>query len=153
LKNAVDTAGSRWLDLEWHRAHALLLSDPEASETVASEVLLAWGEVLAAAREMRFPGAALEACSHCAELLLQRGEKLGARSRLQDAFASFQELWSWIPESHEMSFQGRKDIHRFRQAVEAAGIRWVLPERCDPLVDWTPTQLSFSLANPHRTNS
>jgi len=143
LKGPVEGAGSRWLDLEWHRAHALLLSTVPPSETVVEEALGAWSEVLAAARDLQFPAQVLEASAEGALLLLQRGEKLGARARLQDAFPSFQQLWSRLPESHETAFLGREDLHRFRQTVEAAGLRFVLPERADPLQDWTPTQMNL----------
>ncbi|MBI4913594.1 MAG: hypothetical protein HY823_12720 [Acidobacteria bacterium] len=142
LKGPVEGSASRWLELEWHRAHALLLNHAalQEGEAAAAEALSAWGEVLAAARELRFPAAVMEASARVAGLLLGRGEKLGARSRLQDAFQSFQELWTRIPESHESLFLGRNEMHRFRQAVEDAGLRFVLPERVDPLSDWTPTQ-------------
>ncbi|HEY3401187.1 MAG TPA: hypothetical protein VGK03_11215 [Geothrix sp.] len=143
LKGPVEGAGSRWLDLEWHRAHALLLSTVPPSETVVEEALGAWSDVLAAARDLQFPAQVLEASAEGALLLLQRGEKLGARSRLQDAFPSLQQLWSRLPETHETAFLGREDLHRFRQTVEAAGLRFILPERADPLQDWTPTQLNL----------
>ncbi len=153
LKAPVEGSGSRWLELEWHRAHALLLmTAPEPSEAITSEGLSAWSEVQAAARELRFPAAALEASAQSAALLLKRGERLGARSRLQDAYGTFQELWSRIPEAHAMAFLGRPDVHRFRQAVEGAGLRFVLPERVDPLADWTPTQVSLPVVNPVRGN-
>lgn len=143
LKGPVEGSGSRWLELEWNRAHALLLSTAGDSEVVVGEALLAYGEVLAGARDLRFPSVVLEASAHVADLLLQRGERLGARSRLQDAFASFQEMWTQVPESHETSFLGRPDMHAFRQAVEAAGLRFVLPDKVDPLADWTPTQANL----------
>ncbi|MBK8791927.1 MAG: hypothetical protein IPN59_02025 [Holophaga sp.] len=143
LKAPVEGSGSRWLEMEWHRAHALLLmAAPEASEAVVAEALSAWSEVQAAARELRFLPVALEASAQSSALLLNRGEKLGARSRLQDAFGTFQEIWSRVPEAHGMAFLGRPDMHRFRQAVEAAGLRFILPERVDPLADWTPTQIT-----------
>ncbi len=142
LKGLVDGSGSRWLELEWHRAHALLLNQAAAQEgeAAATEALNAWGQVLAGARELRFPAVVMEASAQMSGLLLRRGESYGARSRMQDAFQSFQELWTKIPESHEAMFLGRPDMHRFRQAVEASGLRFVLPERVDPLADWTPTQ-------------
>ncbi|MDP1832868.1 MAG: hypothetical protein Q8K67_12475 [Geothrix sp.] len=143
LKGPVEGSGSRWLDLEWHRAHALLLSTVPATEAVVQEALQAWSEVQAAARDLQFPAQILEASAEGAQLLLSRGEKLGARSRMQDAFPSFQQLWARLPESHETGFLGREDLHRFRQAVEAVGLRFVLPERTDPLVDWTPTQMNL----------
>lgn len=143
LKGLVEGSGSRWLEMEWHRAHALLLGCAEPSDAVAFETLDAWGEALAAAREMRFSAVVLEASARGADLLVKRGEKLGARSRLQDAFPSFQELWTRIPESQETAFLGRADMHRFRGVVEACGLRFILPERVDPLADWTPTQASI----------
>jgi tetratricopeptide (TPR) repeat protein len=151
LKGPVEGSGSRWLELEWNRAHALLLNHAAAQEgeTAAAEALSAWGEVLAAARELRFPAVVMEACAQIAELLVRRGEKLGARSRMQDAFQSFQELWTWIPESHESLFLGRPHMHRFRQAVETSGLRFVLPERADPLTDWTPTQANLPTLQLH----
>lgn len=151
LKGPVEGSGSRWLDLEWNRAHALLLNHAAAQggETAAAEALSAWGEVLAAARELRFPAVVMEACAQVSELLIQRGERLGARSRMQDAFQSFQELWTRIPESHESLFLGRPQMHRFRQAVETVGLRFVLPDRADPLADWTPTQANLPTLQLH----
>ncbi len=151
LKAPVEGAGSRWLEMEWHRAHALLLMMAlEPTESVASEALAAWSEVQAAARELRFPAVALEASSQSAALLLKRHEKLGARSRLQDAYGTFQELWSRVPEEHSMAFLGRPDMHRFRQAVEDAGLRFILPERVDPLADWTPTLVNLPVVKAVR---
>jgi tetratricopeptide (TPR) repeat protein len=143
LKGPVDGSGSRWLDLEWHRAHALLLSTVPASAVVVQETLEAWSEVQAAARDLQFPAQILEASAEGAQMLLQQGEKLGARSRMQDAFPSFQQLWTRLPEAHETSFMGREDMHRFRQTVESVGLRFVQPERADPLIDWTPTQMNL----------
>ena len=143
-KAQVEGSGSRWLDLEWHRAHALLLSTiPDANEAVTMEFLTALGAMLAAARELRFPAEVLEASTLGAVQLLRRGESLGARSRLQDAFSCFQELWSKVPDSLEMSFLGRPDIHRYKEAVEAAGLRFTIPERMATLADWTPTQVTL----------
>jgi len=143
LKGPVEGSGSRWLELEWHRAHALLLTTVPANDAVAQETLEAWGEVLAAARDMLFPAQVLEASAEGAQLLLMRGERLGARARMQDAFPSFQQLWSRLPSTHETSFMGREDMHRFRQTVEAVGLTFIQPERADPLVDWTPTQMNL----------
>ncbi|MBK9797922.1 MAG: hypothetical protein IPP58_15850 [Holophagaceae bacterium] len=143
LKGPVDGSDSRWLDLEWHRAHALLLSTVPATDAVVQEALEAWSEVQAAARDLQFPAQILEASAEGAQLLLQRGEKLGARSRMQDAFPSFQQLWTRLPEAQETGFMGREDMHRFRQTVESVGLRFVQPERADPLVDWTPTQMNL----------
>ncbi len=153
LKAPVEGSGSRWLEMEWHRAHALLLAaSGEQTEAIVGEALTAWSEVQSAARELRFPAVALEASSQSAALLIKRRENLGARSRLQDAYGTFQELWSRIPEAHAMAFQGRPDVHRFRLAVEGAGLRFILPERVDPLADWTPTQVSLPVVNPVRGN-
>ena len=143
LKGPVEGSGSRWLDLEWHRAHALLLSTVPATEAVAQEGLQAWGEVQAAARDLQFPALILEASAEGAQLLLQRGERLGARARMQDAFPSFQQLWTRLPEAQENAFLGREDMHRFRQTVEAVGLTFIRPERVDPLEDWTPTQMNL----------
>jgi tetratricopeptide (TPR) repeat protein len=143
LKGPVEGSGSRWLDLEWHRAHALLLSTVPVTEGVVQEALEAWSEVQAAARDLHFPALILEASAEGAQLLLQRGEKLGARARVQDAFPSFQQLWSRLPAGQESGFLGREDLHRFRQTVEAVGLKFIQPERADPLVDWTPTQMNL----------
>ena len=149
LKGPVEGSGSRWLDLEWHRAHALLLSTVSATVVVVQEALQAWSEVQAAARDLQFPADVLEAATEGAQLLLQQGERLGARARMQDAFPSFQQLWTRLPDSHEASFLGREDLHRFHRTVEAVGLRFVLPERADPLVDWTPTQMNLpAFPNP-----
>ena len=143
LKGPVEGSGSRWLDLEWHRAHALLLSTVPATEAVVQEALEAWSEVQAAARDLQFPSQILEASAEGAQLLLQRGEKLGARARMQDAFPSFQQMWTRLPAHQENGFLGREDMHRFRQTVEAVGLKFIQPERADPLVDWTPTQMNI----------
>lgn len=143
LKGRVEGSGSRWLELEWHRAHALLLSTVAATDAVVQESLQAWSEVQAAARDLQFPVQVLDASTEGALLLLSRGEKLGARSRMQDAFPSFQQIWARIPESHGTHFLGREDLHRFRQTVEAVGLRFVLPERFDATEDWAPTQLNL----------
>jgi len=149
LKGPVEGSGSRWLDLEWHRAHALLLSTVPVTEPVVQEALEAWSEVQAAARDLQFHARVLEASTEGAQLLLQRGEKLGARARMQDAFPSFQQLWTRLPEDQESGFMGREDMHRFRQTVEAVGLRFIQPERADPLVDWTPTQMNIpAFPNP-----
>jgi len=148
LKTPVEGSGSRWLELEWCRAHALLLLTTTGDEeTVAVESLTALGEMSAASRELGFPALALEASVLGAAQLLQRGERLGARAKLQDAFSSFQELWTQVPENHEMPFLGRQDIHRFKETVEAAGLHFRLPERAEPLADWTPTQVTLPFLN------
>ncbi len=143
LKGPVEGTGSRWLELEWHRAHALLLNRSGSSEAVVSQALLAWGEVVGLARELRFHAQVLEAETRASELLLARGERLGARSRIQDALPSLQELRSRLPSHHEESFLARPDIHGFRMAVEAAGMRLPPPAKPDPLADWSPTQANL----------
>lgn len=149
LKGPVEGSDSRLLEQEWHRAHALLLSTVPPSETVAQETLQAWSEVLAAARSLQHPAEVLEASAEGAALLLQRGEKLGARARMQEAFPSFQQLWARLPEGQEIAFLGREDLHRFKETVEAVGLRFVLPDRTDSLADWTPTQMNLpSLPDP-----
>jgi hypothetical protein len=107
------------------------------------ESLQAWSEVQAAARDLLFPVQVLDASTEGAQLLLSRGEKLGARARMQDAFPSFQQIWARVPESHGAAFMGREDMHRFRQTVEAVGLRFVLPERIDPLEDWAITRVNL----------
>ena len=143
LKGPVEGCDSRFLDLEWHRAHALLLSTIPPSERVAEETLHAWSEVLAAARDLQFPAQVLEASAEGAALLLRRGEKLGARARMQEAFPSLQQLWARLPEGQGPSFLGREDLHQFQQTVAAVGLRFVQPEWADPQVDWTPTQVNL----------
>ncbi|MDP2876903.1 MAG: hypothetical protein Q8O00_12015 [Holophaga sp.] len=154
LKAPVEGSGSRWLEMEWQRAHALLLmAAPERSDALVAEGLAAWSEVQSAARDLKCLAVALEASAQSSALLLNRGEKLGARSRLQEAFGTFQELWSRVPEAHGMAFLGRPDMHQFRQAVEAVGLRFVLPERVDPLAEWTPTQITSPLPGSLRGDS
>ncbi len=145
LKIPAESGESRWLELEWHRAHALLLANLEGSETVVTESLGAWNMVLAAARDMHFHGVIIMACVESGEVLLRLGERLGARSRLQEAQTSFQMLWSRVPEAYSMSFQGRPDIHRYQEMCEKVGLGFSLPERSDPLSDWTPTQTHYRL--------
>jgi tetratricopeptide (TPR) repeat protein len=152
IKGAVEGTGSRWLDMEWHKAHALLLSRSGPEEAVIAEALTAWGEVVALAREMKVPGQVLEAETCCSTLLLARGERLGARSRIQDALPAFQELWSGLPDHFENYFLGRGDIHRFKEAVEATGLRFILPAKVDPLADWSPTQANLPLVPLPRVN-
>jgi len=148
LKTPVEGSGSRWLELEWFRAHALLLlATTGEEETIAVECLTALGEMSAAARELGFPALALEANVLGATQLLGRGERLGARAKLQDAFSSFVELWSEVPVAHEMAFLGRPDIHKYKEAVEKAGLGFALPERVEPLADWTPTQVTLPFLN------
>ena len=152
LKGPVDASGSRWLEIEWHRAHALLLGLSGNEEAIVSQALMAWGEVLAGGRELRFPTLVVEASARSSALLLDRGERLGARSRVQEAYASFQSLWQKLPEPYETAFLGRRDIHGFRLAVEAAGLPFVLPERTDPLADWNPTQANLPSVPSPRAN-
>ncbi|MBP1627661.1 MAG: hypothetical protein H6Q00_2136 [Holophagaceae bacterium] len=120
LKEAVTSSGSRWLELEWHHAHALLLSG--ASDALASEALRAWGEVLTTARELGRTALVLEASTQGACLLLKRGEELGARAKIQEACTSFQELWGRVPAAFGPRFLGRSDLHHFRLAVESVGL-------------------------------
>ncbi|MDR3683148.1 MAG: hypothetical protein P4L11_05415 [Geothrix sp.] len=143
LKAPVDGSDSRWLDLEWHRAHALLLSTVPATEVVVLESLEAWSKVQAAARDMQFHAQILEASTEGARLLLQRGEKLGARARMQDAFPSFRQLWTRLPEARGDGFLGREDMDLFRRTTEAVGLPYPLPEPADPLLDWIPTQVDL----------
>jgi tetratricopeptide (TPR) repeat protein len=151
LKALVDGSGSRWLDLEWQRAHALLLSTATPSDAVDLQTLQTWGGALGLARQLQRPGLTLEACVEGAALLLRRGEKLGAMARLQDSTPAFQQLWSRVPETHEQPFLGREDIHRYRELMTMAGLRFVLPERGDPLADWEPTQANLPPLDPVRT--
>lgn len=143
LKAPVEGLGSRWLDLEWHQAHGLLLAAAPPSETVDLESLQAWGQALALARDLQFPAEALAASAESARILLRRGERLGARARVQDAFPALQQVWTRVPQGHEQTFLGRPDMHRLKETVEQTGLRFVLPERGDPLADWTPTQINL----------
>lgn len=150
LKGPVEASGSRWLELEWRRAHALLLQRSGQGEAVAAEALLAWGEVLSLARELRFPHLAMEAAAREADLLLVRGERLGARSRIQDAVSSFLEIWSRVPAHMERAFSGRPDVRAFEAEAAAAGVPFNLPAKTDPLADWSPTQANLLLPNTNR---
>ncbi len=152
LKGPVDGTGSRWLEMEWKHCHAMLLSRSGPDEAVVSEALLAWGEVVALARELNFPAMVLEAETRSSQLLLARGEKLGARSRVQDALPSFQELWNRLPDAFDTYFLGRPDIHGFKEAVEETGLRFILPTRADPLADWSPTQANLPMIPTSRVN-
>lgn len=145
LKGPAEGSGSRWVELEWHRAHGLLLSTSEPSDPVVMEAIQTWGIVLGAAREMRFPTVVLEAASQCAVLLLERGERLGAGTRIQDAYPSYQEIWNHVPDTYETAFLGRAEMHRFRLAVEGCGLKFITPEKVDPLADWTPTLSTASI--------
>ena len=152
LKGPVEGTGSRWLEMEWAKCHALLLSRSGGEETVIAEALLAWGRVAALARELKFPALVLEAETRSSELLLARGEKLGARSRVQGALPSFQELWSRLPDHFEETFLGRADLYAFRMAVVNTGIPFVLPAKVDPLADWSPTQANLPMVPISRVN-
>ena len=143
LKTPVETSASPWLEFEWARAQALCLAGLPHSEPVDLQALQAWGEALTLARRLHFPTALLEAALEGAELMLRHGERMGAMARLQDSFGSFQQIWLRLPEGHDQSFLGREDIHRYRTAVEAAGLKLPFPERGDPLADWTPTQANM----------
>jgi len=143
LKGPVEGADSLWLELEWHKAHALLLSRSAGPGPVLAQTLTAWGEVMTGARELKFPAVVLAACTRSAELLWGLGEKLGARARIQDALSSLQELGARLPEGFGASFRGRKDIHGFLAAADTVGMRIAWPERTDPLPDWNLTQASL----------
>jgi hypothetical protein len=40
-------------------------------------------------------------------------------------------------------------MHRFRQTIEAVGLRFTQPVTEEPLVDWAPTQVDLpALADP-----
>lgn len=143
LKGPVEGSDSRWLDLEWHRAHALLLATVPATESVVQETLEAWSAVQTGARDLQFHAQVLEASTEGAQLLLRRSDRPGARARMQEAFPSFQQLWTCLPEGHGSGFLGREDMHRFRQTVEAVGLRFIQPEPIDALVDWAPTQVDL----------
>jgi tetratricopeptide (TPR) repeat protein len=143
MKAPVEGLGSRWLDLEWHQAHGLLLCASPANDTVDLEALQAWGQALALARDLQFPAESLSASAESARILLRRGERLGARARMQDAFPALQQMWIRVPEGQDQTFLGRPDIHLLKETVEQTGLRFVLPERGDPLADWTPTQVNL----------
>jgi len=136
LKETVAGSGSGWLDLEWRRAHALLLAAARAQGPGPAEALLAWGQVLAGAREQGFPALVLDAGTRSAELLLGQGERLGARARVQDAAAGLQELCAGLPQASRPAFLGRSDILAFREAAERAGMTISWPPADDPLPDW-----------------
>ncbi|MBS1784850.1 MAG: hypothetical protein JST24_05435 [Acidobacteria bacterium] len=143
LKAPVETSTSPWLEFEWARAQALCLASLKPSEAVDLQALQAWGQALGLARGLQFATAVLEAALESAELMSRNGERLGAMSRLQDSFPSFQQVWLRLPEGHDQNFLGREDLHRYQAAVEGAGLRLPFPERADPLADWTPTQANL----------
>lgn len=143
LKAPVEASSSPWLEFEWARGQALCLATLEPSEPVDLQSLQAWGEALSLARTLQFATAVLEAALESAELMARNGERMGAMSRLQDSFPSFQQVWLRLPEGHDQNFLGREDLHRYQAAVEGAGLRLPFPERADPLADWTPTQANL----------
>jgi tetratricopeptide (TPR) repeat protein len=140
LKEPVEASGSRWLELEWQRARALLLgaaadAGPDPAGAPPVETLAAWGEVMAAGRQLRFPAVVLEAGARSSVLLLALGERLGARARIQDAAASFRELWAELPAGGGPAFLGRKDIHAFLEVAERVGLDIPRPPQDDLLPD------------------
>ncbi|MBK8574112.1 MAG: hypothetical protein IPN91_16165 [Holophagaceae bacterium] len=100
--------------------------------------------VQAAARDLQFPGAdprrpAPRAPSCCCS---------GARSwgpgphagRLPQLPAALGQA----PRGAGVQLPGpARTCTRFRQTVEGVGLRFIQPERADPLVDWTPTQMNL----------
>ncbi len=145
LKGPVEASGSRWLELEWQRAHALLLS---CGPGAPGQALTAWAGVLAGARELGFPAVVLEAATRCAEFLLDQGDPRGARARIEEALPSAQELWARLPEPFRKSFLERNDLHRFQRAGEHSGMNIPWPEPGHPLPGWNPTTVDLSLAPP-----
>jgi tetratricopeptide (TPR) repeat protein len=149
LKGPVEGADSLWLETEWHRAHALLLGASGPGPAPA-QTLLAWGQVVTGARELKFPALVLEACTRSAELLESLGERMGARSRIQDGLPSFQELGARLPESFVAAFQGRADIHAFRSAAEAAGLPVAGFERTNQPPEMEPVRVDRLGMSPGR---
>ena len=146
LKGPVDASGSRLLEVEWQRTHALVLSLSGDGHVLQSETLLVWGEVLAGARSLPLPALVLEASVRASLLLLAAGKEPEAQACLREAAPAFQELWSTVPEAFQKAFLERRDIRLFRETAEAHGVPIALPERRDPLADWNPTQANPSLA-------
>jgi len=142
LRGPVAAGGSRWLQLEWHRARALLLTAAGGDGLAAA--LMAWGEVMAGARELKFPPLVLEAATRSSELLLEQGEKLGARVRIQDALPSALEWWSQLPADGCRSFLGRNDLQRFQRAVQRAELDFAWPEPVRVAPEWNPTTIDLS---------
>lgn len=141
LKTLVEGSGSRWLELEWHRGHALLLdATGTGSATLVDQSLAAWGEVLGLARDLGFRLWVLEAATRSALLLAGQGERLGARARMQDTAGCFQDLMLRTPEAHRDTFLGREELRRYRSTLEGLGLAFQVPERSDPLADWVPAQ-------------
>ncbi len=149
LKALVEGGGSRWLEVEWHRAHALLLNAAGGAQALAP-ALTAWGEVIAGARELKFPHLVLEAATRSSELLLEHGEKLGARVRVEDALASALELWAKLPADAGRSFLGRNDLHRFQRAARRAELSVAWPGPVAPAPDWNPTTVDLSMVPAFR---
>jgi len=142
LREPVEGCGSRWLELEWHRARALLLT--AAGGEAPAGTLTAWGQVMPGARELKFPPLLLEAATRSSELLLEQGEKLGARARIQDALSSALEWWAQMP-ADGRSFLGRSDLHRFQRAARRADLVLAWPEPVRTAPDWNPTTIDLSL--------
>lgn len=132
-----DAAGG-WLELEWRKARALLLEAAGVLGTAPAEALMAWGEVLAVARRLRLPAAALEAGTRSAALLLGLGEPHGARARIQDAAAAFAELAASLPPGTGPAVLDRKDLQAFLRTAERAGMRITWPLGGEGLPDWNP---------------
>jgi tetratricopeptide (TPR) repeat protein len=129
LKGPVDGSGSRWQELEWHRAHALLLVQAGLGRDIQSQALEAWRAVQEAAQDGRFPALAVEAGARAAELLEERGDRLGARERIQAALPCSQLLWTQLPASCEQAFLNRPYISAFLAVAEGAGLRLSWPAR------------------------
>jgi len=86
----------------------------------------------------------LEAATRSSELLLEQGEKLGARARIQDALSSALEWWAQMPVDGR-SFLGRSDLHRFQRAARRADLVLAWPEPVRTAPDWNPTTIDLSL--------
>lgn len=146
LKAPVEASGSRLLDMEWLRAHGLLLGALPMGETLVVSALEAWDGVLGLARSLDWQMVVLSACVESAAVLLHRGERLGARSRLQEAFTALHLLICRAPESATASLLTRQEPQRLRVVAAQAGLPFELPERAEPLADWTPTQILLEVA-------
>ena len=143
LRAAVVQAGSPWLELEWRRALAHLLTAGGLGAARPEPTLLAWSQVLEGALQLQFPALALEAAARGSELLLGLGDRPGARSRIQDALPAALELWAHLPEGAGPAFLVRSDIHGFRQAAAKAGapVAWPDPgagQELDPATGRRP---------------
>jgi tetratricopeptide (TPR) repeat protein len=146
---AAEDAGG-WLELEWQRARALLLEAAGVLGTAPAEALLAWGEVLAGARRLKLPAAALEAGTRSAVLLLGLGEPHGARARVQDAAAACFELAAALPPGTGLEVLGRKDLQSFLRAAEQTGLRFPWPPRAEGLPDWSLARAGMAPASSSR---